>query len=624
MSTVDKSLFSTSSPDVVWDYVVIGSGMGGMTTASLLAKLGKRVLVLEQHYVPGGFTHTFRRKKWAWDVGVHAVGEVDENAILGRVLDKLGSGRLEWTSLGGVYDEFHFPDLRIDFPNSKQAFVANLEAAFPTQRRAITDYLNKAKEVSGAMRSYYLSRVVPPSWAAIADPLLARKAHHALTQTTQSVLDGMSSDERLKSVLTAQWGYYGVPPARSSFAIHALVARHFVHGGFYPKGGAARIAESLLSTVANAGGWTRIRADVAEILVENGRAVGVRLRDGEEIRAKRVVSAAGALPTVERLLPASERNKPWVDSIRRLKPSPCHVCLYIGFRGDIRTAGATAANKWFYETWSKDAVHWDVSHGAAEAPILYTSFPSLKDPNHDAGPAAPYGRSGDFRSLRVLCGLERRPLAPSRGGLRSAQNDPVGAAPRSAVPSHAGPALDGGLHRAVDAFIDGAFHAQRTGQHLRARACPRALSDARAAATDAVARPVSERRRYGVGGSHGRHGRRRAERRRCRAALSATFPALGHPGLVRDPRGSGPGRASVLHREPGRLGAQKFRNFPSPRLCVSLSDHVRDVATIAVAALRGGYGRGRLFPAPVERHMFRRRDGARWWPRRREISRWDR
>jgi len=386
MSTVDKSLFSTSSPDVVWDYVVIGSGMGGMTTASLLAKLGKRVLVLEQHYVPGGFTHTFRRKKWAWDVGVHAVGEVDENAILGRVLDKLGSGRLEWTSLGGVYDEFHFPDLRIDFPNSKQAFVANLEAAFPTQRRAIADYLNKAKEVSGAMRSYYLSRVVPPSWAAIADPLLARKAHHALTQTTQSVLDGMSSDERLKSVLTAQWGYYGVPPARSSFAIHALVARHFVHGGFYPKGGAARIAESLLSTVANAGGWTRIRADVAEILVENGRAVGVRLRDGEEIRAKRVVSAAGALPTVERLLPASERNKPWVDSIRRLKPSPCHVCLYIGFRGDIRTAGATAANKWFYETWSKDAVHWDVSHGEAEAPILYTSFPSLKDPDHDAGP----------------------------------------------------------------------------------------------------------------------------------------------------------------------------------------------------------------------------------------------
>src|SRR4051812_45500356 len=69
-----------------WDYVVVGSGMGGMTCAALLAKLGRRVLVLEQHYVPGGFTHTFKRKRWTWDVGVHAVGEVTERAVLGRIL----------------------------------------------------------------------------------------------------------------------------------------------------------------------------------------------------------------------------------------------------------------------------------------------------------------------------------------------------------------------------------------------------------------------------------------------------------------------------------------------------------------------------------------------------------
>jgi all-trans-retinol 13,14-reductase len=389
VSTVDKTLFSTKSDDVLWDYVVIGSGMGGMTTAAALSKLGKRVLVLEQHYVPGGFTHTFRRKKWTWDVGVHAVGEVDEHSMLGRVLHALTDGRLAWSSLGDVYDEFHYPDLRIDFPNEKKHFVDNLRAAFPSEHAAIGAYLSRIKEVAGAMRNYYLSRLVPPAWAPLADPLLARNANKLLLESTENALERLSSDARLRTVLTAQWGYYGVPPARSSFAIHALVAKHFLYGGFYPTGGAARIAEGLLGTVAKAGGWTRIRADVAEILVENRRATGVRLQDGEVIRARAVVSAIGALPTVTRLLPEPERQRAWAQSIASLKPSPAHVCLYLGFRGDIRAAGATAANKWFYETWSSDAVTWDVRDpdGALpEAPILYCSFPSLKDPMHDPGP----------------------------------------------------------------------------------------------------------------------------------------------------------------------------------------------------------------------------------------------
>src|SRR5262249_25624658 len=79
----------------------------------------------------------------------------------------------------------------------------------------------------------------------------------------------------------------------------------------------------------------------------------------------------------------------WAQSIASLKPSPAHVCLYLGFRGDIRAAGATAANKWFYETWLSDAVTWDVRDPDGEipdAPILYCSFPSLKDPTHASGP----------------------------------------------------------------------------------------------------------------------------------------------------------------------------------------------------------------------------------------------
>src|SRR5688500_9608544 len=119
-----KRPWSKRGPDGPWDAVVIGSGMGGMTSAALLARLGKRVLVLEQHYVSGGFTHVFRRKGYTWDVGVHAVGEVTTRSMPGRILADLTGGSLKWTSLGPVYDRFDFPGgFRVDFPDTPEQFA---------------------------------------------------------------------------------------------------------------------------------------------------------------------------------------------------------------------------------------------------------------------------------------------------------------------------------------------------------------------------------------------------------------------------------------------------------------------------------------------------------------------
>lgn len=373
-----------------WDTIVIGSGMGGMTAAAMLAKCGQRVLVLEQHYVPGGFTHMFNRPGYSWDVGVHAVGEVTRHSMTGRLLDHLSDGDLKWASLGPVYDEFHWPDgFRIDFPDDPRTFRDNLTRAFPNDKKAIDGYLDATKDVASAMRGYYLARTLPAGVGAVAEKLVARKAATAFHETTKDRLDRLTSNERLKSVLASQWGYYGAPPSKSSFAIQALVTKHFMHGGYYPVGGASEIAKTLLGTVAKAGGWTRISSDVQSIIVENGRAVGVKVgKAGEVIRAKRVISAAGVLSTVHRLLPPEIAQSAWVADIKRLKPAPAHVCLYIGFKGDIRKAGASAANKWFYETWSTEAEAWQTKPGKdlPDAPCLYSSFPSLKDPHHDAGP----------------------------------------------------------------------------------------------------------------------------------------------------------------------------------------------------------------------------------------------
>lgn len=381
--------WAKTGPEGPWDVIVIGSGMGGMSAAAMLSRVGRRVLVVEQHFVPGGFTHTFHRNGYSWDVGVHAIGEVTPADPSGRLLDDLARGRLEWAPLGSVYDTFRFPGgVAMDFPDSERELRERLLELEPTERAGIDRYLERVRQDAQAMRRFYQARTAPAAIGGLVERLVAKRALAAIDTTLQSVLEETTQSERLRSVLSAQWGYHGATPSRASWAMHALVARHFLEGAWYPVGGAGSIGAALLSTVADAGGWTRISSPVKEIVVERGRAVGVRLDSGEEIRATAIVSAVGIGATVRRLLPEPHRSSAWAQSVVALPPGPAHVCLYLGFRGDIRAAGASAANQWLYETWDMERAAWDVDERGpvGRSPVLYASFPSLKDPSHEPGP----------------------------------------------------------------------------------------------------------------------------------------------------------------------------------------------------------------------------------------------
>ena len=111
------SSYQQNSVAEQWDAIVIGSGIGGLAAAALLAKHGgKRVLVLERHYVAGGFTHAFHRPGYEWDVGVHYIGQVQDPASpLRPIFDHLTGGRLKWSPMPEVYDRIRIGEREYEF-----------------------------------------------------------------------------------------------------------------------------------------------------------------------------------------------------------------------------------------------------------------------------------------------------------------------------------------------------------------------------------------------------------------------------------------------------------------------------------------------------------------------------
>jgi len=161
---------------------------------------------------------------------------------------------------------------------------------------------------------------------------------------------------------------------------------HYLEGAEYSVGGAAAIAKGLVPVIEAAGGSARPKTPVTAVLVQEGRAVGVRTASGDEFRAPAIVSAIGAGETVKRLLPAEIRQQEWVRKIATLKPSICHFGVFLGFEGDIARHGATRSNHWFYKSLDTNDVIWSAGDDDT-IPMMFVSFPSLKDVAHDPGPS---------------------------------------------------------------------------------------------------------------------------------------------------------------------------------------------------------------------------------------------
>jgi phytoene dehydrogenase-like protein len=389
------------------DAIVIGSGIGGLAFASIMAKLRKwRVLVLERHFKIGGFTHTFTRPGgWSWDVGLHYVGEMGEGMMGRRLFDFITDGGVTWNAMPDVYDVFVYPTLQVSARKGKANFRTTLIDAFPNEQVNIEQYFRDLKAAIRWFNRYVMAKAAPAPLGNIVRALNRLTAGLPL-EVTRQYLEKRFGDPRLRAVVTSQWADYGVPPGQSAFATHAVIATHYLNGAWYPAGGAGEIAKATGAVIRAAGGELLPNHEVTRIILESDRAVGVEVnvKKGKQgaraqFRAPVVVSDAGAWNTFTRMLPASAL--PFRDQLKSPPEGFEVVELFLGLRRDPRDLGFKGENYWIFESFDHDEMYAQRNELLdGRAAMAYLSFPSLKDPRaqrHTAEIIAPLS----YRSLEA-------------------------------------------------------------------------------------------------------------------------------------------------------------------------------------------------------------------------------
>ncbi|MCP3963362.1 MAG: NAD(P)/FAD-dependent oxidoreductase [bacterium] len=355
----------TTEPDPSYDAVIIGAGIGGLFCANLLAREGLRVLLVEQHYMAGGYCSTFRRKGYTFDASTHfypLLGNPD--TLTGKLLVELGM-KTRWVKMDPV-DTFHFPDgTRFAVPAELDAYMSKVKGEFPHEAEALDRFFEEVREAYLSGLLYYF-----------------RGRHTARFEkyrrmTMRDVLDRCFRDRKLRLLLTADCPHWGSPPNRTSFVFDSMLRLSYFLGNYYPVHGSQFFADELGQRFEEQGGHILMSTRVDKIVVRDGKACGVELettrgplRGRRTVAAGTVISNADLLLTLEEMLGTEHVEPAYLDSVRAMRPSfPCFL-VHIGLR-DVPAKAIDEIQGYYWNHWDPDLVGRGGLRCKVFAPTLY-------------------------------------------------------------------------------------------------------------------------------------------------------------------------------------------------------------------------------------------------------------
>jgi prolycopene isomerase len=375
---------SNSSHLSEYDVIVIGSGIGGLVTATQLASKGAKVLVLERYLIPGGSAGYFEREGYRFDVGASMIfgfGTQGTTNLLTRALKAVNM------SLDTIPDpvqiHYHLPDnLTLKVHRDYENFLQELTAHFPHEREGIRRFYDECWKVFNCLNVMELLSLEEPRYLMrvfFQHPFACLGLTKYLPQNAGDIARRYIKNPKLLKFIDMECYCWSVVPADRTPMINAGMVfsdRHY--GGInYPKGGVGQIAAKLVEGLIKSGSEIQYGARVTEILLEGGKAVGVKLATGQEYRAKRIVSNATRWDTFEKLLPSEAMptsEKRWQ---KRYQKSPSFLSLHLGVKADVLPPG-TECHHILLEDWEK----MEDEQGTAFVSIPTLLDPDLAPPNH--------------------------------------------------------------------------------------------------------------------------------------------------------------------------------------------------------------------------------------------------
>ncbi|MFJ6695271.1 phytoene desaturase family protein [Streptomyces sp. NPDC091272] len=386
-----------------FDAVIVGGGVGGLVCAGYLAVSGLRVLLAEQHDVTGGNAQVFRRRRaYEFDVGMHYVGDCGPGGLLPAILSGLGIGsdRVAFRALNADgFDRLMLPGTTVDVPVGWDAYLKRLCAALPAERVGLTRCVHALRDIAADLR-----RGVTTAPGAERAPLTAALLSWG-GRTLGDLFAHCALGPAARTLVAAQSGNYGTPPSTTLVPTHAAMLDHYLRGAYAPVGSGQTMIATLVEAIEAHGGEVRTRCRVDRILVtDDRRAVGVRLADGETVRAPLVVSNADYRRTVLDLCGGRGFSTAVLERTRNATMRAAVATAYIALDRPLELPDS---NIWWWSHTNIEAAYAQALKGdGSEATFAFLSFGSLKDP--DSHTVCPPGHS-NFQVMTLVPPLDGPP-----------------------------------------------------------------------------------------------------------------------------------------------------------------------------------------------------------------------